>query len=262
MKKNNSTKGADFFLQQKYPVKLLTLNIWGGHLRQPLMEFIKSYQEIDIFCLQEVYNSAQYKISYCEKKFSLNIFSELKELLPKHTAFFTPVVGKEYGIGVFIKQGIKILEKGAINIYDNPNYPGYGPTHSRNLQWVKCVSDAHIFFILNVHGLWSNMGKTDTPDRLVQSQKIKNFMDSLKAPKILCGDFNLRPDTRSIKIIEKKMNNLIRKYDIKSTRTSLYKKEEKFADYIFTSPDVSVNTFEVLKNEISDHSPLFLSFQL
>jgi endonuclease/exonuclease/phosphatase family metal-dependent hydrolase len=111
-----------------------------------------------------------------------------------------------------------------------------------------------------VHGLWNGKGKTDSVERIAQSQRIKQFLDTINNPKILCGDFNLRPDTESVKIIESGMRNLIKEYDIKSTRTSFYQKEEKYADYIFASADIIVNSFEVLNEEVSDHAPLLLDF--
>lgn len=241
-------------------MKLITLNIWGGHVRDPLLQFIKDSQHIDIFCFQEVYHNAPKKISSEDRVVSLQIFSELQALLPNHHSFFRPVVHNVFGIGMFIKQDIKVLGEGEITIHDNPQYPGTGPTHQRNLQWAKCSFDNEVRFIINVHGLWNGKGKTDTPERIAQSERIRAFLDVIQAPKILCGDLNLRPDTTSVKILEKDMKNLIHAYNVKSTRTSFYPKEEKFADYIFTSPEIKVNHFEVLKDEVSDHSPLFLDF--
>ncbi|MCC8399093.1 MAG: endonuclease/exonuclease/phosphatase family protein [Rickettsia endosymbiont of Platyusa sonomae] len=115
--------------EQTRNLKLISLNIWGGHIRQPLLEFIKLYTDIDIFCFQEVYNNALHKISTDDKEVSLNIFLEISTLLPKHRGFFTPIVGNGYGIGIFIKKEINILAKGEINIHDNPNYIGRGSTH-------------------------------------------------------------------------------------------------------------------------------------
>ncbi len=241
-------------------MKLITLNIWGGHVRNPLLEFVKTHRETDIFCFQEVYQNAQKKISDEERAVSLRIFSEIQSLLPYHEPFFRPVVGHIYGIGMFVKKGIDIVEEGEITIHDNPEYRGIGPTHSRNLQWIKCQIDAQAFMVMNVHGLWNGKGKTDAPERILQSQKIRAFLDGAQIPKILCGDLNLRPDTESIKILEQGMKNLIKHFNIQSTRTSLYPKEEKFADYVFTSPEITVNHFEVLKDEVSDHSPLLLDF--
>jgi endonuclease/exonuclease/phosphatase family metal-dependent hydrolase len=238
----------------------MTLNIWGGHVRGPLLDFILSHQSVDIFCFQEVYHNAPSKISDDDREVHLNIFSELQTALPEHTAFFRPVVEGVYGIGMFVKKTIEVLQEDEINIYHNPNYRGRGPTHSRNLQWLRCQINHHQHTILNVHGLWNGQGKTDSPERIGQSLKIRGFLQSIHTPKILCGDFNLRPDTESVKILEEGMHNLISSYNISSTRTSLYPKEEKFADYVFTSPDIAVNVFEALQDEVSDHSPLLLDF--
>lgn len=241
-------------------MKLITLNIWGGHIREPLLDFINFHREVDVFCFQEVYHNAAQKISDDDRQVSLNIFSELQTLLPAHHAFFRPIVGGSYGLGMFVKKDIDVLGEGEVNIHDNPNYPGMGPAHPRHLQWLECRAKQQTYTIMNVHGLWNGMGKTDTPERLSQSQKIRDFMDTVNTPKILCGDLNLRPDTESMKILEKGMHNLIQRYSINSTRTSLYPKEEKFADYVLTCPKIEINGFEVLKDEVSDHAPLILEF--
>jgi len=241
-------------------MKLITLNIWGGHVYSPLLEFIESHQEIDIFCFQEVYHKAENKISDDTRPVCLNIFSELQALLPNHQAFFRPTVGETYGIGTFVRKEIYVVGEGDIIIHDNPHYSGRGPTHSRNLQWLQYRINHQTHSILNVHGLWNGKGKADCPERIAQSLKIREFMDEINTPKILCGDFNLRPDTESVNILEQGMNNLIQIYDVRSTRTSFYPKEEKFADYIFTSPEIKVKNFEVMKDEVSDHAPLMLDF--
>ncbi len=241
-------------------IKLITLNIWGGHVEQPLLHFIKTNNEIDIFCFQEVYHQANEKISTEDRKVHLSIFSELQALLPDHQSFFRPVVNNIYGIGMFVKNTIDVLEEGEIQIYDNPDYSGQGPAHSRNLQWAECKYNDTIYSVMNVHGLWNGLGKTDTPARIEQATRIKTFMDTLSTPKILCGDFNLKPDTESVKILSEGMHNHIDIHHIKSTRTKYYDKPERFADYVFTSPEISVLDFKVLKDEVSDHTPLFIEF--
>jgi endonuclease/exonuclease/phosphatase family metal-dependent hydrolase len=45
-----------------------------------------------------------------------------------------------------------------------------------------------------------------------------------------------------------------------STRTHLYPRPEKFADYVFVSEGADVRSFRVLSNEVSDHAPLLLEF--
>lgn len=244
-------------------MKLITLNIWGARVREPFFDFIKNNKDVDIFCFQELYNKAEEKLGRFSPESSHNIFSEIQELLPEHDSFFRPVIGDVYGIGIFIKKRINILEEGEIIIHSNKTsaegiIDGH---HSRNLQWIKFENNGVLLSIVNVHGLWNGKGKTDTPERLEQSRKIKDFMNNINGLKVLCGDFNLRPDTKSIQIIEEGLSNLVKTHDVKSTRTSLYDKEEKFADYIFVSPEIKVNKFEVMNDEVSDHSPLFLDFQ-
>ena len=241
-------------------MKLITLNIWGGHLRNPLLKFIHEHKEVDIFCLQEVYNNAHRTVSDKERELSLNIFSDLQKLLPDHQAFFKPAVENVYGIGMLIRNHIDIIGEGEINIHQKQHYPGIGHNHSRNLQWIECSFNNKIYSILNMHGLWNGKGKKDNPERICQSQRIRQFMDTINTPKILCGDFNLRPDTVSMELLEKGMINLITKNKFRSTRTRFYTKEEKFADYILTSPEIEVNHFTVMNDEVSDHSPLLLDF--
>lgn len=242
--------------------ELVSLNIWGGHVKQPLVNFIKSNQQVDIFCLQEVYHKAQHKISTDDKEVSLNIFSELQERLPEHEGYFLPVVDGFYGIGMFVRKEIDVISHGAVSIHENPSYIGKGPTHGRSLQWVECQSRGNKFYISNVHGLWNGEGKSDSLSRITQSKKIRAFVNSLKHPHILCGDFNLKPDTESLKIVDSGMHNMITLHNIASTRTSYYSKKERFADYIITSPDIHVNSFKVMPDEVSDHSPLQLKFYL
>lgn len=241
-------------------MKLITLNIWGGRVRNPLIKFVHKHKDIDIFCLQEVYYNAHRTITNENFELSLNIFADLQKLLPNHHAIFKPAVENVYGVAILVKNTIDILGEGEINIHQKQHYPGIGVNHDRNLQWIECKWNNQIYSILNVHGLWNGQGKKDTPERIQQSQRIRQFMDTINTPKILCGDFNLRPDTESMRILEENMNNLVTTHQVRSTRTSYYKKEEQFADYILTSPEIIVNEFSVMNDEVSDHSPLFIDF--
>lgn len=247
-------------------LELITLNIWGGYVHQPLLEFIQRHKATDIFCLQEVYSNAPHKISTEERPVCLNILEEIQVLLPNHRAFFRPVVDRIYGLAMLVHQNIEVLGEGAFWIHENPDYPGFGPTHPRILQWAKCQVDEKIFYVVNVHGLWNGMGKTDTPARLLQSENIQKFLKTLDAPFVLAGDFNLRPDTESLNIIKNSVKNLKDWIEIsgsQSTRSTFYTKPEQFADYIFTSEGISANHFEVKsqpEDQVSDHLALFLDF--
>ena len=97
-------------------------------------------------------------------------------------------------------------------------------------------------------------------DRLEQSKSIIKFVKTIKGDFILWGDFNLSPDTESLQIISRELNcrELIKEYGITSTRTSLYTKPNKFADYVFVSKEIKIIDFKILPDVVSDHTPLFL----
>lgn len=253
------------FINSKSPyklnMKLISLNLWGGRIYKPLVKFLTEHsEEVDIFCFQEIYHNATDKMSDELRNPRLNLFTELQQLLPGYNAFFRPAIKNVYGIGIFVKKNILVLDEGEIIIHSNQDYLGYGGNHSRNLQWAECKLNGKVYSILNVHGLWNGKGKTDTEDRILQSQRIKKFMSTLCHPIILCGDFNLHPETESLKMLEENMINLIKTHSVKSTRSHYYLKEEKFADYVFVSSDIKVKEFKVLQEPVSDHLPLWLEF--
>ncbi len=246
-------------------MKLISLNTWGGRVGEPLLNFFKENQDIDIFCLQEMYHQASAPIVE-DLGDRLNLVSEIEALLPDHNMYFRPHVFNHFGLAVFIRKSILVTKEGDIFVFKTKEdgEQNFDVNHARNLQFVEIETEQGRKTILNFHGLWNNQGKSDTEERLEQSRRIKEFIDTTSGSKILCGDFNLLPDTESIKIIEDTgMRNLIKEYGITSTRTALYKKHANpilFADYAFVTEDIQVKEFKVLPDEVSDHAALYLEF--
>lgn len=240
-------------------MKIISLNTWAGVALEPLLAFFKKYQDTDIFCLQEVYKDAEGKAQpHPILDMKLDLYKRIEAILKDtHDGYFRPAYKDYYGQAMFVKKGVPVQEEGDILIYDNPNNLKRGE-HSRNAQYVSTTVNDKPVLVLNVHGLWNGQGKTDTEDRLEQSRKIRAFVDGRKEQIVMIGDFNLSPTTESIAFLENGMKNLINEYGVTSTRTSLYAKEEKFADYAFVSSDVQVVDFKVLPDEASDHAALFL----
>ncbi len=248
-------------------MKLITLNTWGGKVYQPLLEFLSKNKDVDIFCFQEIFHNLDEKMStgyfitangVCKK-----LFNDLKEILRNHEGYFCPVHGAFYGLATFVKKNIRVAEVGDILLYKNDNFDPNDDfiDHTRKLQWLRIQGDTDTI-IMNVHGHWTGKDKEDNPARFHQSKEITNLLEKFSdLPRILCGDFNLRPATESIRMLEKNMINLVVKNGITSTRTSLYSKPEKFADYIFISPEVEVIDFKILPDVVSDHAPLLLEFK-
>ena len=63
-------------------------------------------------------------------------------------------------------------------------------------------------------------------------------------------------------IIKFNSHNLIKKFDIYSTRSEFFKHENRFADYVLASKDIKVNNFQVLPETVSDHLSLCLDFDV
>ncbi len=170
------------------------------------------------------------------------------------------------GLAIFARKSLKVTAKGDIFIwrkrFDKMDKRFNTPS---NIQYLSFNIDGKEFLICNFHGKWSPGSKLDTKQRIRQSYLIKQFLKSKKSPVILCGDFNLMPETKSVAILEKGMNNLIKEYKIISTRSKISLKQHSdnpqyFADYIFVTPDIKVDDFKVISTEISDHLPLLLEF--
>jgi endonuclease/exonuclease/phosphatase family metal-dependent hydrolase len=242
-------------------MKIIVLNIWGGTLDNDLLDFFKKYSDTDIFLLQEVFDNATDKTSWDDTDMR-EAFKDISVLLPSHQGYFAPAESGEWGLASFVKKDIDLQEIGDIFVHGQKNtlIGRDATTLGRNMQYLKINNGHQKMTLINFHGLWSEQGKTDTQHRLDQSKRIIDFLKTISDEIILCGDFNVRPDTESLKMIERELNlrNLISEYEITSTRTSHYKKSDKFADYILISQNVLPKEFKVLPDEVSDHAALFL----
>lgn len=238
-------------------IKVMSLNIWGGRYYKKLISFIKFHHNVDIFCFQEVYSIKYQKSSnQKESKVRKDIFESIERVLPDHNGVFCPIMDYTYGMAIFFRKTILLVDNGLYWIYKNPKYIGNDPSHSRCLQWIVLKLKKKEIGIFNIHGLWNGNGKGDSPERIKQSEFICNFAASFHSLVLLCGDFNLMMDTQSVVLLEKSYQNLIRDYRIKSTRSHLYKKSERYADYIFVPKKLHVCWFRVYDTDVSDHLPL------
>ncbi len=251
---------------ERKELKVISLNTWGGQV-DGILDFFESNKDADIFCLQEIIEvkdedleDNEFAKENKEKniKQDLKFFSSIKNVLKDYNGYFYPCYKDCFGLSIFVKKDLEILEEGEMIVYGG-NSLNNEHDHARNMEFVKLNINNKIINILNIHGLWTGKGKDDNEDRIKQSQNIIDFIKTLEGKVVLCGDFNLDPDTQSIKMIEDfGLKNLIRENNITTTRTSLYSKREisPFADYTFVSKDIEVESFEIMKEEVSDHAAM------
>ncbi len=262
-------------------MKLINLNVWGGQVYKPLLEFLKKEsRDTDIFCFQEVMESPVSKFSNRAKT---DVYKDLSKVLKNYTGFLaTPILSGfdlmekvdfdlTFGQATFVRKGIKVLSEQTYFVYGKSGPASFWDIEKRekryldvprNMQCLTLKSGNKKILIGNLHGFWMPISKKDSTHRVRQSKKVREVFDLHSGPKILCGDFNLRPDTKSMKILEENMRNLIVEYGIFSTRSKLHKRTNKFADYIMVSDEVGVNKFEVIDEHVSDHLPLLLDFSV
>lgn len=249
-------------------MKLITLNTWAGRLKEPFEQFLKDHAaDTDVFCFQEIFHEYEGDTTEYTKddEGNKNLLGEISTILQGFDSYFCPVAENTYGIAIFLKKGIEVINSGEVSLYKNPSYDTNDESadHDRKMQWVYIKQGTKDLMIMNTHGHWDVSGKNDTPNRLEQSNIINTFIETLgSTPKILVGDFNLNPNTESIKLIEKYFINLVKTHDIETTRTDLYTGEDKHADYVFISSEVFLNTFKIMPDVVSDHFPLLLDFDL
>lgn len=254
-------------------MKLITLNCWGGKLHEPLLEYFrKSRGTVDIFCLQEVFSTdTDFEFSNGAK---MNLLQDIKNILLDHNSFYAPKsrgydytgwIGKEidFGNALFIKKGIPVTHYEELFEAIQHSKHDWTKNALAKAQVVTVEIGGKPLTICNFHGIWINgTEKKDTPERIEQSHHLKKALDAFHNEKILAGDFNLLPDGQSIKILEQGMSDLITEYNITSTRSSLYTKALKYADYILTSPGVQVKNCQTITDEVSDHLAVGASFDV
>lgn len=262
-------------------MKLICLNIWGGKTREPLMKFIREQApSTDIFCFQEVFRSPRNDIQESNGT-RIHLLDELAATLPNFNYIFHPVISGvdnsgtvdfniEMGQAEFVKKSIQVLSSGEApmnpgkesyssagnKFYFNPNHFGY----------IRVPYKNGVITVANVHGMTGSAdNKLDNPNRLEQSRLIKEFGIREKGNVIICGDFNILPESESITTFSDSFTDLIKKYGISSTRSKTSPwhgtpGEFKFSDYIFVSPNIQISNFEVPDVEVSDHLPLIMEF--
>ena len=230
-----------------------------------ILDFLVSKRdEVDVFCFQEmmrVTGDDEFDPLFDPKEIR-NTMETFSQLLPGFEHRFATMYGNDFGIATFVRPGLEIADcfERFVHLDDTriPLPKGSEGAHSRKV----LVTEISGVRIANFHGLWiEGYGKNDHPDRIVQSRRILEALFPSDKPTVLIGDFNLNPETESLKMLESAgFVNLVSKFGIPTTRTSLYSKREAFpfADYALATPNVPVADFRTLPDEVSDHAALFL----
>ena len=260
------------FLRRR--IKIFQLNIFKGLYLDRIISYLQQ-NHFDILCLQEVTGGELGKDNsrdcFKELKTGLNYYGELScDLQNPHDP-------KSYfGNAIFFHKNYQInnlktiyAEQNRIvdyqKIITTPNWAMI-PRHCLVLKMQINNIDISI---LTAHAPWSKY-PTDSPEKIEFAKEITTYLQTLKEPFVLTGDFNMQSSSQTIQIINKVSNNLIDEYKVTNTLNSHihYAAKEIFpaglaVDYIFTSKDMKINDFKVIDTlDLSDHYGLAVEIDL
>ena len=254
------------------PLRIITLNIWGGRQLHDLIQFFRAHgPHTHVFCLQEVLDTQKvFPVCGGERAKQGCVYSAIRNALPDFDSAFARHENDadRIALAMFVRRS---LGAGAIHsqlVYDNPQAAAYlGMDISKyfrlNLQTV-CIPVLGLgdgVLVANFHGLWHPQGKTDLPERLEISHAVRCAVARHTGPLVICGDFNLLPETKALAVLAQGLSNPLVERGITCTRTRLYRSfthpsASLHADYILLSPELRVTMFEVSDDVVSDHAAL------
>lgn len=135
---------------------------------------------------------------------------------------------------------------------------------------VTLEKDGKKFQVISTHLAWSPRA-TDTPEKIRQAEIFYAYMQQVKIPFILSGDFNVTPDTKVATMFDEFGRNLTKENKLTNTMNlRIHRNKEELleeggvaVDYIYTSPEITVKHFELLESlDLSDHLGLRLEAEL
>ena len=269
-------------------MRLVTLNAWGGNILEPLLDYLEA-DKPEIILLQEVTSAVDpsperlfFKGHGWDLPQAADLYAMIAKMLPDHQAMFAPAMQGElfddddrayrsrFGLASFVHRDFAILGQAQDFVHGVYRPNGWGePPVPRNMQALRLFDpeSEHAFTVGHLHGLRDLAGKHDTPARAEQARRVLDIIAGLRRPgeaAIFGGDLNLLPESESFPIWrDAGFTELVTTRGITDTRTHLYEKPQRFADYLLVSPEVTVSTFDAPSEPvISDHRPLVLDFSV
>jgi endonuclease/exonuclease/phosphatase family metal-dependent hydrolase len=267
-------------------MRVLSLNVWGGRMHDRLIPYLRD-ADPDILCLQEVVRTPTadsewliYRDQGLDLPQRANLFQEVADILPSHQAFFCPAargdlhdgerrIPSEWGLATFVRRSFPVIGQVQDFVHGDFASDGWGEhPRSRNAHVVRLFDyqASRAVVIAHMHGLRDPAGKEDTPARLAQAKRFAEQIGRISRAGdrlVVCGDFNVLPTSATFaKLGALGLKDLISTGGYSDTRTSLYKKTPRYADYILVSANVSVRSFDVVREpEVSDHCALVVDLE-
>lgn len=265
-------------------IKVITLNLWnGGRLMDRVIDFLQAEQP-DILFLQEAY--AGRNPSWAPRFRSVPI---LTDVFPNYDYNFAPAYCDTRQQEGDIEDGQLILSKFSITFHnmfffdvpyaklnqdettDFSNWPA-GVQHCRiqigdpsnQVSQINNHALDQEIDLLNVHGPVNFNGSQDSIRRLKMSHDLVNLVQN-QSHAILAGDFNVRPNTQTIRNLEQHLTNVFAN-ELTTTFNMKQKTNPGYADSVvdmmLVSPTIKIIDHHQPQVDISDHLPLVAILEL
>jgi endonuclease/exonuclease/phosphatase family metal-dependent hydrolase len=262
-------------------MRIVSLNAWGGAVFDELVHWLPAC-DADVICLQEVTrtpgSSGWTRFEDGERTLPqrANLFDDVRAVLPAHQAFFLtsdagPVVAndgqrrrQDFGLAVFVHERLPVI--GQASTYIHGGFVDHDEwsiaDRPRIAQAIRLVDreGGRVVTVVHLHGLRDPAGKDDTPARRAQAQRLASLVTQIRGSEdltVVCGDFNVTPTSTTFDVLA--TSGLTDLVGTASTRTSLYPKDLRHANYLLVSDVGAVKQFRVLDEPVvSDHCALVL----
>jgi len=267
-------------------MRLLSLNTALFETNNDLLSRFLSKQNLDILCLQEVsekvdssVNSDFISKSYIDKatkSLKYSFFGPTWMIKDFHQKNFHQKMSFDFDFGGFLKAGnylktkFRIIKKSHVFVQKNTqikvtDWSSWPKNQSKAVQVVDLeLPNLKKLRIINYHGIWTKE-KVGNDETARACRKILGLAKEVNYSTIIVGDFNLFPDTPSMRVFYNDFISLVDRHNISTTRpkhNELSNLERNIVDYILVSKDIKVNSFAVLDSNVSDHLPLILDFEI
>jgi len=234
-------------------MKIMFLNVWHGAREDEINSYLETQRDAtDVFCFQESISPRGLVGS---------------TVLTDFTAVEAPE--KRVGDNDISQQAVFVASDHQVDAWRE--IPGLEGACGVAL-YVKILSPhGQTVHLVNFHGLSRPINKLDDPDRLRASRAIIDFCRDLDGLVVIGGDFNLFPETESIRMfVSSGYRDLIAEYGVETPRNHFVwdrypETKYLFSDFAFVNSKVKVIDFVVPDkypdNQVSDHLPLLLEIE-
>ncbi|WGH78201.1 endonuclease/exonuclease/phosphatase family protein [Jannaschia ovalis] len=263
-------------------MRVVSLNAWGGAVWDALSDWVER-AEFDMLCLQEVTRRLEpgpdwlvYGDAYRHLDQRADLFGDVSARLAGWQAAFAPAARgplrdadgrmhrSEHGIAAWVAPGLAVTARLQGFVHGAFRAEGWGSEPvPRAVQSLRVEGAGRPVAVTHLHGLRDPRGKGDTPERAAQTAALVAHLrafDAGGACRVVAGDLNLRPDSATFAALRAEgLVDLVTGRGHADTRTRLYTKPERHANYCLVSDSGRVRGFAVPATPVlSDHRPLIL----